>query len=109
MVGVKLRSYFMNPVSEPKLTNPKEVQEAIRGLKVSKAPDPNGIPNRALKHLSQRAVSLLFQIFNTVLNHHYPTVLNHARVISILKPEKDPALPSSYRPINLLDTIGKLF
>jgi hypothetical protein len=30
-------------------------------------------------------------------------------VISILKPGKDPALPSSYRPISLLDTIGKLF
>jgi hypothetical protein len=32
----------------------------------------------------------------------------HARVISILKPGKDPALPSSYRPISLLDTIGKI-
>jgi len=30
-------------------------------------------------------------------------------VISILKLGKDPALPSSYRPISLLDTIGKLF
>ena len=30
-------------------------------------------------------------------------------MISILKPGKDPAQPSSYRPINLLDTIGKLF
>jgi len=30
-------------------------------------------------------------------------------VISILKPGKDPALPSSYRPITLLDKIGKLF
>jgi len=30
-------------------------------------------------------------------------------VISILKPGKDPALPSSYRPISLLDTIVKLF
>jgi len=30
-------------------------------------------------------------------------------VISILKPGKDPAQPSSYRPISLLDTIGKLF
>ena len=28
--------------------------------------------------------------------------------MSILKPWKDPALPSSYRPISLLDTIGKL-
>jgi len=30
-------------------------------------------------------------------------------VTSILKLGKDPALPSSYRPIILLDTIGKLF
>jgi len=33
----------------------------------------------------------------------------HVRVISILKQGKDPALPSSYRPISLLNTIGKLF
>ena len=51
MVDVELWSHFMAPVSEPKLTNPEEVQKAIRGLKVSKAPGPNGIPNRALKHL----------------------------------------------------------
>ena len=30
-------------------------------------------------------------------------------MISILKPGKDPALPSSYRHISILDTIGKLF
>jgi hypothetical protein len=30
-------------------------------------------------------------------------------VISILRPGKDPALPSSCRPISLLDTTGKLF
>jgi len=30
-------------------------------------------------------------------------------MISILKPGKDPALPSSYRPSSLGDTIGKLF
>jgi len=30
-------------------------------------------------------------------------------VISIYKPGKNPAQPSSYRPISLLDTIGKLF
>ena len=30
-------------------------------------------------------------------------------MISILKPGKDQALPSSYRPISLLEKIGKLF
>jgi hypothetical protein len=53
MVDMALRSYFMTPASEHKLTNPEEVQEAIRGLKVSKALGLNGIPNRALKHLPQ--------------------------------------------------------
>jgi hypothetical protein len=55
IVDVSLRSYFMTPASEPKLTNHDEVQDVIRGLKDSKAPGPNGIPNRALKPLpSQR-------------------------------------------------------
>jgi hypothetical protein len=53
MVDVALRSYFLTPASEPTLTTPDEVQEAIRGLSVSKAPGPKGIPNRALKHLPQ--------------------------------------------------------
>jgi hypothetical protein len=109
MVDVALKSYFLTPASEPKLTNPDEIQEANRGLKVGKAPGPNGIPNRALKHLPHRAVSLLAQVFNAVLTHHFPTVWKHARVISILKAGKDPALLSSYRPISLLDTIGTLF
>jgi hypothetical protein len=104
------RSYFMEPAGEPILTDPEEVKEDIRGLKVSKVLGPNGIQNRALKHLPQRAVSLLVLIFNAIiLNHYFPTAWKHARVISILKPRKDPALPSSYRPISLLDTIGKLF
>ena len=61
MVDVALESYLQTPASEQKLTNPDEVREAIRGLKVGKAPGPNGIPNRALKHLPMRAVLLLVQ------------------------------------------------
>jgi hypothetical protein len=109
-VEVALKSYFQAPASEPILTNPDEVHEAIRGLKVGKAPGPNGMPNRALKHLPQRAVILLVQIFNAILlTHHFPSLWKHARVISILKTGKDPALPSSYRTISLLDVIGILF
>jgi hypothetical protein len=110
IVDLALRSHFMSPAREPKLTNPEEVREAIRALIVSKAPGPNGISNRAFKHLPQRAVSVVVLICNTViLSHHFPTLWKHARVISIIKLWKDPALPSSYRPIRLLDTIGKLF
>jgi hypothetical protein len=64
----------MTPTSERTLINPVEVQEAIRGLMFGKTPGPNGIPNRALKHLPKRAESLLVQIFNADLRtHHFPS------------------------------------
>jgi len=50
MVGVALRSYILSPAIEPPVKHPDEVHETIRGLKVSKAPDTNGLPNNALKH-----------------------------------------------------------
>jgi hypothetical protein len=55
-------------------------------------------------------ILLLVELFNAILRtQHFPLVWKHARMISILKPGKEPALPSSYRPISLLDTIGKVF
>jgi hypothetical protein len=110
IVDVALESNFQTLTSEPNLTDPEEILEVIRGLKLGKAPGPNGIPNRALKHLPKPAVYFLVLIFNAVLcTHRFPPVWTQARVISILKPGKDPAQPTSYRPISLLDTIGKLF
>jgi len=78
-VDVTLRSHFISPASEAPLTTPNEVHEAIRSPKVSKAPGPNGIPNRALKHLPKRAVSLLGSIFNEVRRtHHFSQTWNNA-------------------------------
>ena len=97
---MELESYQQTPASEPTLTNPVEVQNAIRGLKVGKAPGPNGIPKRALKHLPTRAVLLLVQLFNAILStHHFPTAWKHARVISILKPGKERRSPHPTDPL----------
>jgi hypothetical protein len=103
-VEAALKSYIQAPASDATQINPDEVHNAICGLKAGKAPGPNGIPNRALKHLPQPAVFLLVQIFNFIfLTHHFPSLWKHAGVISVLKPGKDPALPSSYRPVSLLE------
>jgi len=72
-VDLALRSYFLSPASEPQLTTPFEVQEAMSGLKFSKSQGPNGIQYRALKHLLKRAVSFLAHIFELVL--HNPLLL----------------------------------
>ena len=59
MVDVVLGSYFLSPASEPQLATPDEVHAAINCLKFSKAPGPDGMPNRALKHLpNERSPSL---------------------------------------------------
>jgi hypothetical protein len=79
MVHTELESYLQTPASERLLTNPDEVQRAIKGLKLGKAPGPEGITNRALKHLPMRAVLLLVHIFNVILlTHHFPSVWKHA-------------------------------
>ena len=110
MFDLTLRAYFQTSAIEPKLTNPDEVHGTIKCLKVGKAPGPNGIPNRALKRLPQRAVSLLVQLsYAILLTHHFPSLCKHAWVTSILKPGNDPAITSSYRPISLLDGIGKVY
>ena len=65
--------------------------------------------DRGLGGLQRRSGRLSKNVNIPSYVSHFPTAWKHARVISILKPGKDPALPSSYRPISLLDTIGKLF
>jgi hypothetical protein len=98
MVNEAIRAYEYAPTSEPKLTNPSEVLQAIKGLEVGKAPGPNGVPNRVLKHLPKRAITFLTKVFNAALCRQYsPPSWKYACVVSILKPGKDPTLPSSYR------------
>jgi hypothetical protein len=63
VVNEAMRAYEYAPVSEPKLTSPSDVLEAIKGLKVGKAPGPNGVPNRALRYLPKRAITFLTKLF----------------------------------------------
>jgi hypothetical protein len=108
-VAKVLQAYSYAPATKPKLTNPTEIQDAIRGFKVGKAPGRNGLQNRALKHLPQRVICLAVAIFNAaLLAQYFPTVWKHARVISILKPRKDPSLPSSYRQIVRKILLGRV-
>jgi hypothetical protein len=51
-----------------------------------------------LKHSPKRAISFPTKVFNAVFcRQHFPSVLKHAHVVSILKPGKDPKLRSSKR------------
>jgi hypothetical protein len=88
-VNVRLRSYFMAPTREPKLTNPKEEQEAIKGLSVGKTPGEKGIPKMALKYLPQRVVAHLVLIPPSPITSLYTLTgegSRTAKIISALSP-----------------------
>jgi hypothetical protein len=67
VVTEAMQAYSYAPASEPQLTNPADIQSAIPGLKVDKAPGPRGLPTRALKHLPLSVVSLLVVLFNAII------------------------------------------
>lgn len=93
-----------------RLTRPKEVWNHLKNLKRRKAPGVDNIHNALLKNLSQKSVVFLTKIFNScLLLAHYPIIWKRAKVIALKKPGKDELIPTSYRPISLLSTIGKLF
>jgi hypothetical protein len=99
-----MRWYMHALTNKLKFTSPLEILPAIKWLKVGKAPGPN----RILRHLPKHAITFLIKVFNTVICRQYlPPAWKH--VVSILKPGKDPTLPSCYRPISLLDIVGNLF
>ena len=50
------QAYSFALASVPKLTNPTDVQDGLRGLKFGTALDPDAIPNLTLKHLPLRAL-----------------------------------------------------
>jgi hypothetical protein len=76
-----VQAHSFAPASEPKLTNPTEPQDAIRGPKLGKAPCPDGIPYLALKHLPLSVVSLLILVFNFIFRTQcFPMAWKHAPV-----------------------------
>jgi hypothetical protein len=86
-VDEALQAYSYAPASEPKLTDSVEVQDAIRGLKVGKAPGHNGLPNRSVKRLPQWAKCLLVALFNAaLLAQYFQTLWKHAPSFLSLSP-----------------------
>jgi hypothetical protein len=63
-----------------------------------------------LKHFPQRPVITPGPDFERDYPHpSLPFSVQYARIISILKPVKDPSPASSFQPISLMDTFGKVF
>ncbi|KAI0991845.1 hypothetical protein K3495_g16342, partial [Podosphaera aphanis] len=94
----------------PSTITPAQVEEIIAKLPSNKAPGPDGIPNRLLKECKITLKKDLAELFNACLSLGYhPTGFKESTTIVLRKPQKPRYdTPKSYRPIALLNTMGKL-
>lgn len=87
-----------------------EVTDAMLATEPMKAAGPDGISNKALQAATQLLSSHLTNLFNQSLNlGHCPTHFRCSTTVVLRKPGKDNyTVPKAYRPIALLNTIGKI-
>ena len=96
-----------SPLTTPIL--PQEVMNAIKNTK-NKTPRPTDINKDVLSHLPNNIINFITDLFKASLSTgHYPKIFKIGHIILIPKTNKDLKDPGSYRPITLLDTIGKIF
>ena len=91
------------------LVSSDEIQELASKLKDKKAPGPDAIPNLVIKELSKCCPDYIVNLFNACLqNGTFPAMWKQQKLVLLPKGKKPPEDPSSYRPICLIDTCGKL-
>ena len=97
------------PIESIRRTVPAEVAWQIRHLKPRKAPGPDGIQNLVLQKLPKIAIQVLTDIINAIMSlKSYPNKWKEGRILLFPKHGRDLKEPNNYRPITLLNTMGKL-
>jgi len=86
-----------------------ELEQLLVDLPARKSLGPCGIANELLKICAPLIAPFLAQIFNKLLEFgHHPRIFKQGYLLAILKPNKNPNDPASYRPLAILSNIGKI-
>lgn len=111
---------FLQKLELPKLSkeqanmldNPltlEELHKALEGMSNNKSPGQDGFPAEFYKHFWQLLSPLYHKVVAEIhATSTIPPQMNTAVMTVILKPDKDPTLPSSYRPLSLINTDLKI-
>lgn len=95
----------------PEITK-EEIAKAIRRAPPDKAPGPDAIPNKVWHELLNVPVFLdrITQLFNSSIKiGHNPKHFQISTTVALRKAApRDYRLPKSYRPVALLNTLGKI-
>ncbi|CAB0040819.1 unnamed protein product [Trichogramma brassicae] len=86
----------------------EELRRACGRIKDHTAPGPDGVPNSAIKIAIATHPDFL-QVYTACLRTGvFPACWKRQRLVLLPKPGKPPEEPSSYRPLCMLDTAGKI-
>ncbi|GJQ65282.1 hypothetical protein Trydic_g7403 [Trypoxylus dichotomus] len=89
--------------------NEEELRTVMGSLAQRRAPGPDNITNEILKLVYQHSPHLLLDMYNECLAAGvFPTRWKVARLVLITKKQGAPDDPSTYRPLCMLDTAGKV-
>ena len=87
-----------------------EYRKGVATLKNNKAAGRDDVLVEQLKNLGPNAHKWLRAMLNNCfIDNKIPTIWRQSKIIAILKPGKDSAVPKSYRPISLLCHTYKLY
>jgi hypothetical protein len=101
---------FQNSLEIPRLATAEEVSSLLQARKPYKAPGNDRIPNGFLRAMGPKLAEAVAQLANACWAlGHLPARFKVARTVVLRKPGKpDYSDPGAWRPIALLNTIGKL-
>uniref|UniRef100_A0A670KB41 Reverse transcriptase domain-containing protein n=1 Tax=Podarcis muralis TaxID=64176 RepID=A0A670KB41_PODMU len=88
----------------------EEIQEAIKKMKLGKAPGPEGLSAKYYKVLEEYLAPVLCEVANNILRGgKTPDSWKEAYITLISKPDTDKLDMKNYRPISLLNNDYKIF
>jgi hypothetical protein len=99
---------YPQPIECPEIT-PQEIVKAVRRAAPNKAPGTDDVTNGILHQTLDILLPSLHKLFNACLQLEYcPVHFKETITLALRKPGKDDySEPKSYRPIALLNTLGK--
>jgi len=103
------RYNYVPALNIPKVTA-SEVKDAASLLKCKKAAGPDRIQPEIIKITILNNIDTFVELFNQcIAQHQVPTSWKIARLVLIEKPRKVPEAETSYRPICVTNSLGKVF
>ncbi|CAB0030730.1 unnamed protein product [Trichogramma brassicae] len=87
----------------------EELRGACTRIRDGAAPGPDGVPNRALKLAVTLRPEAFLRVYSACLSGGvFPSPWKTQRLVLLPKPGRPPDASSSYRPLCMLDTAGKI-